>query len=641
MTQVAIGSDQVEQDPREQELVTVVVPARDEEAHLEACLDSILAQDHRALQVVVVDGASTDRTAEIVRARAARDSRVELLTNPQGIIPVSLNLALAAARGRWLVRVDAHSAVPPHYVSTAVDLLQSGRWAAVGGRKDGVGVTPAGRAVAAVMASRFGVGNSTYHYGTQPQEVEHVPFGAYSVEVARELGGWDPRLTVNQDFEFDHRLRAAGHHLLFDPRLTIDWHCRQSVPGLYRQYRRYGRGKVRVARLHPESLRPRHLAAPALVTLLAAAGIAARRRPAAAAALAAPYAVLLGAATARVRRDLDDEARPWVAPAFVAMHVGWGVGFWYGVGDLLHDARRPSLTGPTASRPCPACASADVRPEGLFRKGRYRLWRCQICRSEYFLDEGAAAQAGEDSQYWEAYKFDVYGDPVVQAAFERRYGALLEQARERVGAVDSVLDIGCGIGNFVDYAQRSGLRAIGSDVSLPAVRAARERGLTVFSADELDEHVPAGSVDALTMWDVVEHLVDPRSVLAELAGKVRSGGVLLFETPDAGFPVRDVLLGLNRWSRGRADLTSPMYYWEHKVYFTEEGMRALLDSVGVDLVLTQRVTSVREKMTRQFAVNARKGSWKARVLRRAWPALETGFRSMGRGNKLLVVGRKR
>jgi succinoglycan biosynthesis protein ExoA len=317
------------------DLVTVVVPARNEERFIGACLDAILSQDHERLQVIVVDGASTDRTAEIVREYAARDARVELLSNPAQVIPVSLNLALAAARAPWLVRVDAHATVPSHYVSVAVGHLRSGRWAGVGGRKDGVGVTPAGRAIAAAMGSRFGVGNSTYHYGTRPQPVEHVPFGAYSVEAVRRLGGWDERLRVNQDFEFDYRLRAAGLELLFDPALRIDWYCRQNVPDLYRQYRRYGQGKVRVARLHPASVSLRHLAAPALVATLALAAGLAPRRPGVAAAMAGPYVVLLGVATARVSGEVDAEARPWVAPAFVAMHVGWGIGFWRGVADLL------------------------------------------------------------------------------------------------------------------------------------------------------------------------------------------------------------------------------------------------------------------------------------------------------------------
>ena len=307
--------------------VTVVVPARNEERSIAACLDSILSQDERDLQVLVVDGASTDRTAGVVRDYIERDPRVELLHNPQRIIPVALNIALAAARGTYLVRVDAHARIPPNYVSRALTHLRAIKWGGVGGRKDGMGGGPAGRAVAAAMASRFGVGNSTYHYGRRAQPVEHVPFGAYPVVLARELGGWDESLRVNQDFEFDYRVRRAGHELLFDPDLVIHWENRQSVGDLFRQYRRYGRGKLKVVLKHPKSLRPRHLAAPALVATLGAAAALAPRRPGAAAALVLPYAVGLGVASSRTVGSVDPPARPYVAPAFLAMHVGWGLGF--------------------------------------------------------------------------------------------------------------------------------------------------------------------------------------------------------------------------------------------------------------------------------------------------------------------------
>lgn len=244
-------------------------------------------------------------------------------------------------------------------------------------------------------------------------------------------------------------------------------------------------------------------------------------------------------------------------------------------------------------------------------------------------------------EYWEPSKFEIYADDAVRDAFERRYERLLNIARREVGPIESLLDVGCGIGGFVGYAASQGLRAIGSDVSSEAVAEAKRQGLDVHLADDLDTRVPDGSLDALTMWDVVEHLVDPARVLEQVVPKVRPGGALLFETPDGAFPVRKVLLGLNAATRGAVDLTGPMYYWQHKEYFTEAGMRALLDRVGVEIVWLERATSVREKMDRQFAVNARKGSWKGALLHRTWPVLETAFRTVGRGNKLLLVGRRR
>jgi succinoglycan biosynthesis protein ExoA len=329
-----------------EELVTVVVPAANEEHFLGACLDSVLAQDYAALQIVVVDGASTDGTVDVVRARMAEDPRIELLHNPRRNIPSSLNLAVEHARGSWLVRVDAHSTVGPSYVRTAVERLREGGWAGVGGRKDGVGRTPAGRAIAVAMGSRFGVGNSTYHFGTTAIEVDHLAFGAYPVDVVRRAGGWDEQLTANEDFEFDHRLRQAGQHLLFDPRLVIHWHCRQSVADLFRQYHRYGRGKVDVAWLHPESLHLRHLAPPAFVAYAALGLVLNARRPARWLAMLSPYAVAVAGESVRSGRRLGSTGeRVRLPAAFLAMHIGWGAGFWSGVAATAPARLRTWLQG--------------------------------------------------------------------------------------------------------------------------------------------------------------------------------------------------------------------------------------------------------------------------------------------------------
>ena len=328
---------------RHDDLVTIVVPARNEETFIGPCLESIRTQRHVNLQIIVVDGDSSDRTVDIVKASANQDPRVELLRNPDRLIPRSLNLAVEAARGRWLVRVDAHATVPPDYVERAVEHLRCGEFGGVGGRKDGVGVTPSGRAIAVAMGSRFGVGNSTYHHGEQVQTVAHIPFGCYPTALVRQLGGWDETLAVNQDFEFDQRVRESGHQLLFDPALRIDWRCRQTILDLYRQYRRYGRGKVAVALLHPRSVRPRQVLPSVLVAALAAAVVTAPRRPQRAAFTIVPYILFLVGGAVRERSKLGCVSEQLRLPAaFAAMHLGWGVGMWYGVLGRLFvgDGRR-------------------------------------------------------------------------------------------------------------------------------------------------------------------------------------------------------------------------------------------------------------------------------------------------------------
>jgi succinoglycan biosynthesis protein ExoA len=329
-------------DRRADGLVTVIMPARNEEQAIGAALDSVLGQTYRDLQFVVIDGGSTDRTRSIIEERQARDPRIEIVTNPVPNIPLSLNMGLAAARGRWLVRVDAHSTVPPTYVADLVARLREGTWAGVGGVKPGVGITPAGRAIAAAMSSRFGVGNSKYHYATTELEVDHLPFGAYPVDLLREVGGWDESLVANEDYELDYRLRQRGGRLLLDPTVVIAWHCRQSVPDLYRQYVRYGKGKADVAMLHPTSLSPRHVVAPALVVWLVLALLRLRRHPGQAVLMVAPYVAGVTVATRQTRAVLEDDT-DWVhlPGAFAAMHVGWGYGFWAGLARGLVRRRIP------------------------------------------------------------------------------------------------------------------------------------------------------------------------------------------------------------------------------------------------------------------------------------------------------------
>jgi succinoglycan biosynthesis protein ExoA len=338
---VTASADAVPHIPRTvvgDDLVTVVVPALNEERAISACLDSVLVQTHRSLEVLVLDGGSTDRTRAIVEEYQSVDDRVRLVDNPRRIPPAALNEATAAMTSRWLVRIDAHATIPPDYIARTLLHLRSGRWGGVGGRKDGVGFTDEGRAIAAVMASPFGVGNSTYHHGTDLETVDHIPFGAYPREVIEEVGGWDESIPVNQDYEFDYRVRRAGHQLLFDPSLCIAWECRQSVRSFWRQYRRYGRGKAQVVRKHPESAAMRHFAAPAMVAMLAGAVALLPFRPRWTLALLAPYAgvVAVGVATTAPRVE-GRAARRALPRAFVAMHVGWGLGFWEGMaGAVAH-----------------------------------------------------------------------------------------------------------------------------------------------------------------------------------------------------------------------------------------------------------------------------------------------------------------
>lgn len=106
--------------------VSVVIPARNERDNIGACLDTVAAQDHPTLQIVVLDDGSTDGTTAIVNEFAERESRLTVLNGGEGIAdgwfgkPWALQRAQKHATGEWLIFVDADVRLHPHAVSRVV-----------------------------------------------------------------------------------------------------------------------------------------------------------------------------------------------------------------------------------------------------------------------------------------------------------------------------------------------------------------------------------------------------------------------------------------------------------------------------------------------------------------------------------------
>jgi succinoglycan biosynthesis protein ExoA len=336
--------------------ISVVMPVRNEEEHIVAALTSVLAQSQPPAEVLVVDGASEDRTVELVRGLG--DRRIRVLPNPSRTIPAALNVGLRHATGDFLARVDAHARINNEYLAIGLSHLADPAVAAVGGIRLAVADSVGGKAIAAALCSPFGVGNSINHYAATPQDTDHASFGIYRAEVARAVGGWDEGLLANEDVDFDHRIQLAGHRIRFDPGMQIHWHVRETIPDFARQYRRYGRGKAGMVRKNGRSaVRVRHLAAPALVGMLAAAGGAAVvGRRTVAGGLLAPYAVALAAASITTKRRPEthpDVTTLRLVSSFATMHITWGWGFWEG---LLFQRTPAAATGrdPAPDRTVPS-----------------------------------------------------------------------------------------------------------------------------------------------------------------------------------------------------------------------------------------------------------------------------------------------
>jgi len=225
--------------------LSVICPIYNEEKHIAACLDSILRQDFpkEELEVLLVDGMSTDRTREIVQQYTAQYPFIFLLDNPKRIVPTGLNIGIRVAQGEVIIRLDAHAIYPDNYFSALVDKLFALNADNVGGlcrtlpAKD----TPMCEAIAAALSSPFGMGDSHFRIGTNKEmQVDTVPFGCFRREVFDKIGYFDEELVRNQDDEFNGRIIKFGGHIYLIPSVVIDYYGRDSIGKVSKMFYQYG-----------------------------------------------------------------------------------------------------------------------------------------------------------------------------------------------------------------------------------------------------------------------------------------------------------------------------------------------------------------------------------------------------------------
>jgi glycosyltransferase involved in cell wall biosynthesis len=336
-------------------LISVVIPMRNEADWLDRCLGSVLAQDWPAdrMEILIVDGMSDDGSYESLLARANADPRIRVFRNPARIVPSSLNIAIEAARGDVVARVDAHTTLEPDYLRTGVEVLERTGADDVGGPMLSIGGGKAGDAIATAMRSRFGIG-AYFHFASDERETDTVYMGMWPRDVFRRVGLFDEELVRNQDDELSYRIRKEGGRIVCSPKMRSRYQNRKSWRALAKQFYQYGFWKVRVLQKHPAQMSVRHFVPPAfdaavLLGLIAGGGL---RAVALVAMLV--YALAMVAVAAR---EAAAGLRLRTALALAIIHHAWSAGFLVG---LVRFAGRWLKAEPPARR----LAAGAGRPLG-------------------------------------------------------------------------------------------------------------------------------------------------------------------------------------------------------------------------------------------------------------------------------------
>lgn len=239
--------------------VSVIVPIRNEERAILSTLEQLLEQDYdpARFEIIVVDGDSTDGTRSIVEQFVWSYSQVKLVRNRKRWSSSARNLGIQAARGDVIVIIDGHCDIGNRYYLAELVAAFDRTGAHCLGRPQPLSTNRPNRlqkVIGVARRSRLGHHPDSQVFSSQERVVPASSIAvAYRRTVFERVGLFDESFDACEDVEFNHRIDEAGLCCVLVPTLAVSYHPRATLPALFRQMMRYGRGRMRLLRKHPET----------------------------------------------------------------------------------------------------------------------------------------------------------------------------------------------------------------------------------------------------------------------------------------------------------------------------------------------------------------------------------------------------
>jgi 2-polyprenyl-3-methyl-5-hydroxy-6-metoxy-1,4-benzoquinol methylase len=229
------------------------------------------------------------------------------------------------------------------------------------------------------------------------------------------------------------------------------------------------------------------------------------------------------------------------------------------------------------TRPCPGCSSIAKKPE--LAKDHLQLVRCLDCDLVYvdpIFDEEHYETTYRSEEYQQIGK--ALGEESHLYRVERFGAERVDIMRNHLPGVSRprFLDVGCSTGFVVEAAQRAGWDAQGLDLNPSAIAFGQRRGLRLHNLTLEDFPAPESSFDAIGLFDVLEHLAQPRQVLERVVRLLAPGGIVFIYVPNYDSASR-LLMG------AEAHFIWPTH---HLTYFTPRTIQSFVQSVGAEVETT-------------------------------------------------------
>jgi succinoglycan biosynthesis protein ExoA len=317
--------------------VSVLIAVRNEAHHLAMTLQELREQISTdvSMEVLVIDGMSTDETVEIAKSYIHKLPNLRVLQNPKVLSAAGWNIGLINAKAPVVMLLSGHAKLPKSYFQRLLPQLHPER-AGAGGVAVPVGVDARSSLIAAAFTSPLGNGGASFMQAKEPSFVETIAFGCYWRSILQVLGGFDETIVRGQDWDLNLRLRKASQTLWLDPSLRIEYATRNDYRALWKRQFLAGYWKPYIHWKNTAPFLLRHwipsLFAAVIVSLVLL-GLAWHAAWIACAALVGLHMLASAWSSRRLGFKLVERVQFWWATWII--HFAYGVGFWGGVVKCL------------------------------------------------------------------------------------------------------------------------------------------------------------------------------------------------------------------------------------------------------------------------------------------------------------------
>lgn len=209
---------------------------------------------------------------------------------------------------------------------------------------------------------------------------------------------------------------------------------------------------------------------------------------------------------------------------------------------------------------CLICKSKKLHQLKGFKKDH--LVKCDACG--FVFSERIPTQQ-ELTEHYEGYGRNDYLSPITI----KRYNELLDSF-EPYRKTNKILDVGCGIGYFLEEAKKRGWEVHGTEYTDEAVKICSNKGIQIEQGVLDPSNYEQGSFDIITSFEVIEHIYNPQEELTNFHSLLRKGGLVYVTTPNFNSLLR---------YRLKADY-NVICYPEHLSYYTPKTIRKVFKAAG-------------------------------------------------------------